>query len=198
MRYVSIDLETCGLDYMNHDMLEIGAVIDDLDNPRPLIEVPKFHCYIVLPTYRGDPWALATNHNILWIIANKDKHTEKKFYIPQEVVGHFALWLTQNNYDPHHVNAAGKNFSGFDKNFLEWQLPGFRESIIFRHRTLDVGNMYFNPRIHKDKLPSMKECLTLSGIQDQDVKHTALEDAMLVCQLIRARYDVREIRESGG
>ena len=55
MRYVSIDLETTGLDAINNDIIEFGAVLDDLADMKPLEELPRFHAYICKEEYRGQP-----------------------------------------------------------------------------------------------------------------------------------------------
>ena len=42
MRIVSIDTETTGLDYDTCQILQVGAVIEDTINVRPLDELPRF------------------------------------------------------------------------------------------------------------------------------------------------------------
>ena len=43
MKYISIDIETTGLDPENCQILSIGAVIEDTLNQLPFEELPTFH-----------------------------------------------------------------------------------------------------------------------------------------------------------
>ena len=51
MIYVSIDIETTGVDPKIHDIVEFGAVIDDLANPQPLDKLPRFHALFKKDNY---------------------------------------------------------------------------------------------------------------------------------------------------
>ena len=46
MRYISIDIETTGLDAETNQILSIGAVVEDTNNLVPFDELPKFHAVI--------------------------------------------------------------------------------------------------------------------------------------------------------
>ena len=59
MRYVSIDIETTGLDPETCQILEIGAVWDDWT--KPIDELPVYHRLVVHKEYRGSAYALALN-----------------------------------------------------------------------------------------------------------------------------------------
>jgi len=54
MKYVSIDIEATGLDHTYCQMIEFGAVLDDLRHQRPLDELPQFHCYVLRDKYVGE------------------------------------------------------------------------------------------------------------------------------------------------
>lgn len=114
--YVSIDLETTGLDPDNCQVLEIGAIIDDWVSP--IEKLPFFHCYVVHKQIKGEPFALAMNWSILRMIADWEKNPDCRFLKPHEVGRAFAAWLTKNLIDPKKVFAAGKNFASFDLAFL--------------------------------------------------------------------------------
>lgn len=47
MKYVSIDIETTGLDMDKHQIVEIGAVIDELGSDIPLEDLPKFRAVLI-------------------------------------------------------------------------------------------------------------------------------------------------------
>lgn len=84
-------------------------------------------------------------------------------------------------------NIAGKNFSGFDKLFLE-KYNCFKKSILnkSRHRVLDVGSMYV--RKEDESIPDLKECLLRAGIE-VEVPHTAVEDAILVIRATQIKFN---------
>ena len=55
-KYVSLDIETTGLNPENCQVLEIGAVIDD--GTTPIEECPTFHCYVDHGLILGEPFAV--------------------------------------------------------------------------------------------------------------------------------------------
>lgn len=182
--YVSIDLETTGLNPETCQILEIGAIIDDWVSP--IEKLPRFHCYVIHKQIKGEPFALAMNAEILRLIANHEVHGHLQFLKPDQVGRQFAFWLAGNGIKGK-VLAAGKNFAGFDLPFLlklsDYDCP-FRDSVKFHHRCFDPGSMLFNPKLDLDGPPDTKTCMERCGIPG-DVKHTALEDAEAVIKMIR-------------
>ena len=82
------------------------------------------------------------------------------------------------------VIAAGKNFASFDQKFLE-KLPNW--NVNFAHRVIDPAMLYFKPFEDDKGLPSTKICMERAGIT-AEVAHTAVEDAIVVVDLIRRAY----------
>lgn len=187
--YVSIDIETTGLDSNNHMILSIGAVIDDWVSP--VDSLPKFHCYIDSGTLlQGSAYALSMHPKILRFIATGGKEREPdqegiKIIPSDDVSSYFLRWLQEWGIKPvdQHITAAGKNFAGFDQQFLK-RLPLWERYIRTQRRVIDPGNLYFDPRQDKGELPNMQTCMIRAGLPGT-VKHTALEDAMTVVKLIR-------------
>lgn len=178
MKYVSIDIETTGLDPNTCQIIEFGAVIDDLT--KPLEEAEVFHRYVKHRLYKGEPCALAVNHKILDKLDKID--TNYNYCFHSHLMVEFEEFLTRNNID--RVLAAGKNFAKFDLQFLN-RLE--RSHLVkFMSRSLDPAMLYFDPSID-DVPPSLKKCLERAGI-NEDVTHTAVEDALQVCKLLRAYY----------
>src|SRR5215831_7067031 len=203
MKYACIDLETTGLDWKDNQTIEIGIVLDDWDNPKPIMDLPTFHCYVVHEIVSGNPFAMALNADILRKIGlflnEKDKtKIDKGMYNGElylyantgAVMVQVKAFFEKHNFDPLHLNGAGKNFSAFDLNFLR-QLPGFKEHIKFRHRALDPVMLYFDPKINKDVLPSLQECLKQAGTEDL-VTHRGLADAYNVIMLLRKHYGINQ------
>ncbi len=189
MPYVSIDIETTGLDPESCQILEIGAVWDDWT--RAINDLPTFHCYVVHERIIGDPVALAMNADILRKLANP-KTVDDNFLTPSLVGSDMAAWLQTLGWDGQTaLTPAGKNFASFDRQFLK-RLPRFEQVVKLCHRTLDPA-MFFWQR-DDEKLPDSKTCYERAGM-DPKVAHTALEDALAVVRLVR--MGVKRLRDCG-
>ncbi len=181
-RYVSIDIETTGLDEENCQILELGAMIDDWVTP--VEDLPVFHCYIKHDRIKGEAFALSMHSVILERIAKGSCFNTLK---PSDVGESLAKWLFENKVEPHHVLAAGKNFAAFDLQFLKRLNSGFLETkfidhVRFKHRFIDPGMLWMMPG--DTEPPNTKTCMERAGLPG-DVAHTAVEDARVVIQLVR-------------
>ena len=187
MIYISIDIETTGVDPKNCQILEIGAIIEDSNKLLDYENLPKFHCYINQSNFVGSEYALNLNKNIIEII-KEGKHSNIKD--KDQVVTDFANWLFFNGFDPNEsgkilITVAGKNFARFDYRFLEL-LPNWNNLIQVRHRILDPMHNYID---WKNDLvpPSLNDCLNRAGF-NKEVSHLALEDAWDIIKLLRKSY----------
>lgn len=187
--YVSIDLETLGTDPETCDVIEFGAVIDNLEDD--IDKLPRYHCYLPKDLYRGQPFAMAMHSKILHRIAVREKGYT---YMPPEILGEdFRRWLKNNGieidpcYGPAEIVVAGKNFSGFDRDFLRL-IPNFTDHISVFRRVLDPVSSFYSPKTD-DKPPSLEECLKRAGI-DKTVSHNAIDDALDVIKCMRYIYRI--------
>jgi len=196
MRYLSIDIETTGLSPENCDIIQFAAVLDDLKNPKPLAELPKFEAIILKRYgYQGHPFALSMHSNLfkkIDIAIKKNLEicptTGVRFLQICELPQALELFLLSNGFDQNHgkmyVNVAGKNIGQFDLPFLNAKIKDWG-SIKFLSRVIDPAILYFD--IQKDiSLPDMKTCLERAGLAEE-VAHTALEDALVVVKLLRKK-----------
>jgi oligoribonuclease len=187
-QYISIDVETTGLDSDRCQLLEFGAVIET-DWRTPVEELPTFHCYLDLDWIVGEPYALALNSKILNTIALKDKPEVRQnytFHTVEDLPMMLAHFAEKFGLDPKHLVAAGKNFGAFDLQFIK-RLPTFGKYLNFKHRHIDPAMLYWD--IETDSAPpSTKECMKRAGIEG-DVSHTAVEDARVVIELVRRGQD---------
>ena len=178
--YVSIDIETTGLDWRTCQVIEVGAVIDDYKSA--IVDLPTFRCYVDHGVFKGQPYALSMHPEIFRAIATDE--TDVEILAPEEVADFFAGWLDKNGFDPamEKTLVAGKNFAAFDKCFLE-DLPGWTAEVNMKHRIIDPGNMFYIPGVD-DGPPDTAECLRRAKLPPV-VNHKALDDALDVVRLIR-------------
>ena len=178
MPYLSIDIETTGLDPETCQILEIGAIYDDWT--KPIDTLPIYRRLVLHKEYRGNAYALALNANLLKRLSGQ---REPWFLDPEQVVDDFATWLRENcGWDGQAaLTPAGKNFASFDRQFLK-RLPGFEQVVKLHHRTLDPAILFWRPE--DEKLPDSKTCYERAGL-DNKVAHTAVEDALAVVRLVR-------------
>ena len=181
MLYVSIDIETLGLNPETCDVIEFGAIVDDMKSP--ISELPRYHVYLTKPKdlYCGEPFAMSMHPKILRRIADR---TPGYNYIPHDMLGsNFSEWLEQYPV-PDKLTVAGKNFMSFDMRFLR-RLPYFETWVKISHRHIDPCMLYALP--DDIELPNTKTCLERAGI-NKEVEHTAVEDALDVVRLIRNKW----------
>lgn len=192
MKYISIDIETLGLKFSN-GLIEFGAVLDDLSNPKTLEDLPKFHAYLIQDQYFGEPYAMAMHSKILYRIDKREPGFN--YLYPSQLGKEFKKFLLDNGYKQDDkpdregnqkitINVAGKNFMGFDYRFLE-EHTDFNKNIRVRSRVLDPGPIYF--QAGDQVLPSLGQCLERAGFEPS-VAHTAIEDSIDVIKLIRCKY----------
>jgi len=185
MKYVSIDIETTGLDPLSHDIVEFGAVLDDLSDPKPLKDRPRFHAYISEKEYVGQPYALSMHPDIFRRIATREKGYN--YISPQKLGVKFKGFLLEHGYEVKYnkitINAAGKNLAGFDNLFLK-NKTDWASHINVRARILDPAILYYEDG--DEKLPDSKLCMERAGLKGV-VAHTAIEDAIMVIKLLRAK-----------
>lgn len=79
MKYISIDIETTGLDREVCQILSVGAVIEDTNNPLPLTELPTFHCAIKRSSVYGELYALNMNKDLIETIVQYQTAKDQDF-----------------------------------------------------------------------------------------------------------------------
>ena len=207
MKYVSIDLETTGLDPETCQVLQIGMVIEDtvevwpsLDTGRlvdlgpngrfpPVEDLPTFNAVIVRDRYVGEPYALGMHADIFKAIAEFHQHGTDRaikvrgrecYFEDAGRVYREAMWWLKSQLGEPPFNAAGKNLGSFDWPFLPASFTS-----LFRHRLIDAGNVALGARPEywmKDRLPS------LGDLTGETVAHDAVGDAQDVIRVLRTTY----------
>lgn len=179
MKYVSIDIETTGLDPDSCQVLEIGAVCDDTD--KLLTEAPQWST-LVMPRnmfVAGELIGIVMNAELLKELMHAQK-VGLGYETTLSAIPALTTFIQQHCTGK--ITIAGKNFANFDLQFLS-RMPGWA-GIKHSHRFLDPGSMFVNSR--DNVMPDTAECLRRIGAAPL-VKHRALDDAYDVCRLIRAK-----------
>ena len=218
MKYVSIDIETSGLDRENDQVLEIGAIIEDTDKQLDFNEIPKYKAIINHDRISGSPYALHLNARIIEILVNIPKFKigndgdkfgiEKTTYIrehniiqPQDFALSFHTFLTSNGYKENDngqvkIITAGKNFASFDKPFLDRLLELYRvpyANFDYGIPYIDFGHRTIDPANLYIDFENDADIPSL-GIClkragiDDEVTHNALLDAWDVVRVMRKIY----------
>jgi oligoribonuclease (3'-5' exoribonuclease) len=174
MKYVSIDIETTGLNPEKHQTLEIAAIIEDTTSLLGFEEIPKFRVLLYHEEIFGSLEAVNMNSNLLL------EMSRASLCMPSNTYSKFQDFLVENEVDTP-VIVAGKNFQGFDKKFLEkisWDVS------TFSRRVLDPAILFTDWKNDRD-LPSLAECHIRAGLGKISNEHSALHDAYNVIMCIR-------------
>jgi len=202
MEFLSLDVETSGLDPEQDQILEFGAVIEDTNNLLNFDEIPKFHAILKHDRYSGSAYAINMNARIFAILKERvtiqDEQAkieyDNKFNLvhAENLARDFYYWCMMNMKNiptttnkPIFLLVAGKNFTAFDMPFIK-KLPEWEKFFKFRHRSIDPVTLYTD--FIKDKIPpSLEECLKRAGIEEE-VTHDAVQDAWQVIKILRKKY----------
>lgn len=197
MKYVSIDIETTGLDENIHQIIEIAAIIEDTNKPTTYEEAPKFRRFVLNPDgkYLFSSYAANLNKRIIEVISkieNGGKYEQSEtpnlddgYCYEDNVVFQLTDFLNRNEiftYRSTKINVAGKNFKGFDQKFL-YKLPDFKNRIEFDYRGLDPASIFIDWDIDASA-PSTEKCKVRAGSEGK-VSHEALQDAWDIIELFR-------------
>lgn len=195
MKYISIDLETTGLDARNNQILEFAAIIDDTECQLSYDECPKFHRIIKEPHdgFRGCAYALAMNVDLLKAIADQGPVPIGCVIIEQHhLLEQFTNWALDNGVNCK-FNAAGKNFAGFDMKFLEACSKGWGQWL--RRRYIDIGTMFVD-WAEDEELPNLTECVRRATGDRPTNLHSALGDCWDVIKCVRVDVENKRMLSS--
>lgn len=200
MKYFSIDIETTGLNPEKHQILELGIIFEDTDNPKNFYDSPKFRAIIAHDEIIGQPYALNMNKDLITTLSIFNSYDKLSYEWKEYKELHNILFLNEvynevydfikDNIGNYYywdieINVAGKNFQKFDLKFIE-KLPNW--NIKFHRRVIDPSPMYMESS--DITLPNLDTCLKRAGIKGR-VDHTALGDAWKVIQVVRKKLDIK-------
>lgn len=200
MLYFSVDTETTGINPEENQIIEFGAIFEDPNKTMGFSDIPKFKRIIRYETYVGSSVAINMNARIFAILSKFDRMKPSAFkdeyakengiitaeeLIPQfkefaiECYAKYNLSLPATG-----INIAGKNFGGFDAQFIKLLENAFQLKI--NYVMGDPSTLYTD--FYKDEVfASLSTCKERAGF-GSEVTHDALEDAWDVVKLLRKKY----------
>lgn len=213
MKYLSVDIESTGLDITAKDamILSVGMIVDDLANPQPYEKLPKIHVMVDVHNtpIKGELVAITMNGHLLSEIQRLGNLSRAAkigdsltfdgvscgdfpgkghvdHLLMRCMAGDYLAAFIQDNFKGTKVTIAGKNVGSFDVPFLEATWPDLFRYTKRNHAFIDPAVLYMLPT--DDKVPSLGLCKERAGFADTAVAHTALADAWDVCRLLRHRF----------
>lgn len=178
-RLIAFDLETTGLNPLEDQILQLGAVVFDTDG-----YAAEFSTLCKQDRYEGDAYALQMNAKILYRLA-----TEKHPHIRDALIN-FELWA-EEQCKGERLSPVGFNVAAFD--LLFWATEKRRHlstpNAIFSHRPIELGSLLAG----SDGLPTSSNH-AVKSILDKPVSHDALEDVRDARRLYLHWYETRRLR----
>lgn len=178
--YISVDIETTGLDPDRHQILEIGAVawVDD----RCISMQPTFNRYIRPEgDIVGSPYALAMNMRLL------EKLKSGGGISIQGALKSFRDWCSElGASNANKATLVGKNFGSFDLQFLRRHVDW--PSHLFTYRNLEVGSLYAT----REGIPKLEDCIGEEEMRHfgnvfPGEPHEAVYDAAMALEAVRQK-----------
>jgi oligoribonuclease len=218
MIYVSIDIETSGLDPVKNSVLSIGAIIEDTEKKLPWNEIPKFDAIVLQNEIVGSPRALSMNKKLIenigdWLEGDTVKkaelsvQTQSEFWEKEDVVKAFYTFLWNNGFstlDSPSMHVEGKlkpiidsrtkpitiNVAG--KNFGTFDKL-FLQELPWWQKLIRTRQRVLDPAILYCEWKNDTALPSLTACKERAgiyglVTHNALEDAWDVIEVLRKFY----------
>lgn len=170
MRFVSVDIETTGLDFDKCQILEVGlAVFESTSQKNEAID--SSYKVIKYDGYYWEPGAFDLHRlRFDYFLGVGDNRVRVSEVWPW-LAGYFERYKTKI--------AVGKNFGSFDFQFIR-RLPGFKNGVI-GHRSIDIGTLALSA--DDTEIPAIAEALRRLNVKyDPSQAHIALYDATVTGQ----------------
>jgi oligoribonuclease len=182
MKYLSLDIETTGLNPQTDHVLQVAGIVEDTKTKLPREACPSFVFYNWRESYSGHPFALAMNVGIFQRLLHL-REINSQLVVPEASLIDEITNFTSQHF-ANKILIAGKNVSGFDLPFLK-ALPN-GEKLKTHYRVVDPSMLFID--FATDELPpDLKTCKERSGLSGH-VAHDALDDAWDVISVLRKHY----------
>jgi hypothetical protein len=172
MKFISIDVETSGLDHESNQVLSIGAIIEDSENPLPLEKCPKFHAAIMHDEITGSLFAINLNGELIETIVsyqtckndeerkNVEESSGMRFYHKDDVVEAFYHFLYVNGMVNIDLNANMME-AAYKKDRDGNSVPVITSRIKPTHITVAGKNFATFDKHFLEKLPRWKQVIRI-------------------------------------
>jgi oligoribonuclease len=180
MKYISLDIETTGLDSERYDVLSIGAIIEDTNNKLPYEELPKFHAAIKRQEITGSPFAINMNRDLIESIVqyqSAETQDEKNdlvnltgmwFLNEDEVVEQFYYFLYANGMTQ--AEPVGVNQGQTTIDWCGKKIPAINRGTKPSYITVAGKNFGTFDKLFLEKLPRWKQLIrTRSRLIDPSI-----------------------------
>jgi len=165
MKYISIDVETTGIDRENCQILSFGAVIEDTEKNLSFDEIPKFHCAILRESVHGELFALNMNKSLIEnIVRYQDaKNQDEKndivnetgmIFLPEEEVVKAFFRFCFDNGVIRNVNSKTEISNGRT-------YPMLNSSLQKTHITVAGKNFATFDKVFIERLPRWKQVFAI-------------------------------------
>lgn len=175
MKVISLDIETTGLDKVNHSILQVGAVFVDTNNYMN-DRCIKFN--IKHNEVKGSLFALNMNADLINEIVYNNSKGEEEHNIGT-IINNFAKsFIKDDKY-----TIIGKNAAVFDIPFINNKS---HEPLACHRRIMDIGTLYTDT--NDTTVPNLSECFNKLDIE-HIIEHDALTDAIDVAYLLHKKFN---------
>ena len=170
MKYVSIDIETTGIDNETTQTLSIGLVVEDTVNIKPIEELPKLEIAIVRERIEGEIFAINMNRQLIadileYKLARTDEErkeieqrTGREYLYEEDVAKRIFQFLYDNGaldgkFDPtgHFEIVNGKSYPSLTSKMKPFYFNAAGKNFA------NFDNKFL------ERLPRWKQCLKARG-----------------------------------
>lgn len=167
MKYLSIDIETTGLNPENCQILSVGIVVEDTNNIKPIEELPSLHIAILRENICGSVFAINLNKKL---IENINSYQIEKMDDNKEIISKETntVYLKEENVVERIFEFLWDNNIRFD----DWETSTFSKAVRIKNGVsypilssnipkthLNVAGKNFGTfdKLFLDKLPRWKQ-----------------------------------------
>jgi oligoribonuclease len=166
MKYISIDIETTGLDAEKNKVISVAAIVEDTETKLPFDKCPKFNVAVLQNEFIGSARAITINKELISLIADYqdaddetrrliDADSDYKYVKEDDVAKEFYWFLEENGY------FQGNNSGGYTQIIDGYMRPMINGST--KPITINVAGKNFATfdKLFLEELPWWKKLIRI-------------------------------------